>query len=62
MKKVVTYVFSESLFVKVRLALDFASVVRGTLWILVDFEGSLSALWHVSAQESSGVLLELRAL
>ena len=62
MKKVVTYVFSESLLVKVRLALNFAGVVRGTLWILVDLEGSLSALWHVSAQESSGVLLELGAL
>ena len=62
MKKVVTYVFSESLLIEVILALNFASVVRGTLWILVDFEGSLSALWHVSAQESSGVLLELRAL
>ena len=62
MKKVVTYVFSESLLVKVRLALNFAGVVRGTLWILVDLEGSLTTLWHVSAQEGSGILLELGAL
>ena len=62
MIKVVTYVFSESLFVEVRLALDFAGVVRGTLWVLVDLEGTFSTLWHVSAQEGSSIHLELRAL
>ena len=58
----VTYVFSESLLIEVRLALDFASVVRGTLWILVNLEGTFTALRHFSAHESSGVLLELRTL
>ena len=58
----VTYVFSESLLVEVRLALDFAGVVRGTRWILVYLEGTFTALRHLSAQESSGVLLELRTL
>ena len=58
----VTYVFSESCLVKVWLALDFAGVVWGTLWVLVDFEGTFSTLWHVSAQEGSSVLLELGTL
>ena len=58
----VTYVFSESCFIEVRLALDFAGVVRGTLWVLVNLEGTFSALRHVSAQEGSSILLELRAL
>ena len=58
----VTYVFSESLLVEVRLALNFAGIVRGTRWVLVDLEGTFTALRHVSAHESSGVLLELRTL
>ena len=58
----VTYVFSESCFIEVRLALDFAGVVRGTLWVLVDLEGTFSTLRHVSAQEGSSVLLELGTL
>ena len=58
----VTYVFPEPLLIEVGRALDFASVVRGTLWVLVDLEGSLSTLRHVSTHEGSRVLLELRAL
>ena len=58
----VTYVFPEPLLIEVGRALDFASVVRGTLWVLVDLEGSLSTLRHVSTQEGSRVLLELRTL
>ena len=62
MKKVVTYVFLEPLLVEIRLALDFAGVVRSALRVLVHLEGSFSTLGHVCAHEGSCVLLELRTL